>query len=105
MVKLIKLGDIVPNFDADTTEGFINFHEWIGDSWAILFSHPADFTPGKKIAFPSLFLCIIGLTNEKKYKSFDRVLNSQTNMQVGTYLGSRYVPRYVLTYIHTMFVP
>jgi len=41
----IKLGDVVPNFDADSTEGSISFHSWIGDKWAILFSHPADFTP------------------------------------------------------------
>ena len=41
----IKLGDIVPNFKADSTEGPIDFHTWIGDSWTILMSHPADYTP------------------------------------------------------------
>ena len=41
----LRLGDEAPNFTAVTTEGEINFHEWLGDSWGVLFSHPADYTP------------------------------------------------------------
>lgn len=41
----LRLGDTAPDFEQDSTEGKIRFHEWIGDSWAVLYSHPADFTP------------------------------------------------------------
>ena len=41
----LRIGDDAPNFSAETTEGTIDFHDWIGDGWAVLFSHPKDFTP------------------------------------------------------------
>lgn len=54
----IRLGDEAPNFTAESTEGEMNFHDWIGDSWAILFSHPADYTP----------VCTTELGTVAKYK-------------------------------------
>jgi len=59
----IRLGDEAPNFTTQTTEGTINFHEWLGDSWGILFSHPADYTP----------VCTTELGTVAKYKDeFDK---------------------------------
>ncbi len=59
----IRLGDEAPNFTAQTTEGEINFHDWLGDGWGILFSHPADYTP----------VCTTELGTVAKYKSeFDK---------------------------------
>lgn len=58
-MSVIRLGDIAPNFTAQSSLGDINFHEWLGDSWGILFSHPADYTP----------VCTTELGTVAKYKS------------------------------------
>jgi alkyl hydroperoxide reductase subunit AhpC len=81
---VLRLGDTAPDFEADTTEGRLRFHEWIGDSWAVLVSHPKDFTPvcttelgymaRQKSAFDQRNTKIIGLSvdpvdNHKRWSS------------------------------------
>ena len=62
-MNTIRLGDQAPNFTAESTEGEINFHEWLGESWGVLFSHPADYTP----------VCTTELGTIAKYKAeFDK---------------------------------
>lgn len=56
---ILRLGDIAPNFTAETTQGPIDFHAWLGDSWGVLFSHPADYTP----------VCTTELGTTAKYKN------------------------------------
>jgi alkyl hydroperoxide reductase subunit AhpC len=58
----LRINDEAPNFTAETTEGSIDFHDWIGDGWAILFSHPKDFTPGLKPEFDKRNCKILGLS-------------------------------------------
>jgi len=62
-MSTLRLGDVAPNFTTQSTEGEINFHEWLGEGWGILFSHPADYTP----------VCTTELGTVAKYKSeFDK---------------------------------
>ncbi len=62
-MSTLRLGDIAPNFTAQSTEGTIDFHNWLGESWGILFSHPADYTP----------VCTTELGTVAKYKAeFDK---------------------------------
>ncbi|WP_299050906.1 peroxiredoxin [uncultured Polaribacter sp.] len=58
-MSVIRLGDEAPNFIAQTSEGELNFHDWLGDSWGVLFSHPADYTP----------VCTTELGTVAKYKN------------------------------------
>jgi thioredoxin-dependent peroxiredoxin len=44
-IMSLRINDVAPDFTAESTQGVIRFHEWIGDNWAVLFSHPKDFTP------------------------------------------------------------
>ena len=62
-MQTLRLGDVAPNFTAQSTEGEINFHEWLGNGWGVLFSHPADYTP----------VCTTELGTVAKYKAeFDK---------------------------------
>lgn len=94
----LHIGDTAPDFTAQTTEGKINFHEWIGDGWAVLFSHPKDFTPvcttelgymaGLKSEFDKRNCKIIGLSidpvsdHEKWAKDIEETQGHKVNYPV-----------------------
>src|ERR1700685_1157972 len=88
----LQLGETAPDFDADTTEGRINFHDWIGDSWAVLFSHPKDFTPicttelgymaRIQPEFDARGVKIIGLSAATPGRNFDEVVRVIDSLQL-----------------------
>ena len=98
------MGKVVPNFKAETTEGLIDFHKWLGNSWGILFSHPAPFTPICTTEMGSLARSIKVLSMKKKstffacsllMKNEKALQNATKNMLLGTF-ASFWASNYVL---------
>ncbi|GAA3750813.1 MULTISPECIES: peroxiredoxin [Flavobacterium] len=97
-MSTLRLGDIAPDFHAETTQGPINFHEWLGDSWGVLFSHPADFTPVcttelgtvanyvpefKKRNTKVIALSVDGLESHKEWiKDINETQNTEVNFPI-----------------------
>jgi alkyl hydroperoxide reductase subunit AhpC len=97
-MSTLRLGDIAPDFHAETTEGPIHFHEWLGDSWGVLFSHPADFTPVcttelgtvanyvpefKKRNTKVIALSVDGLESHKEWiKDINETQNTEVNFPI-----------------------
>ncbi|KAF2330086.1 MULTISPECIES: peroxiredoxin [Flavobacterium] len=97
-MSTLRLGDIAPDFHAETTQGSVNFHEWLGDSWGVLFSHPADFTPVcttelgtvanyvpefKKRNTKVIALSVDGLDSHKEWiKDINETQNTEVNFPI-----------------------
>ena len=106
----LKLGDLAPNFTAKTSQGDISFHDYLGDSWAVLFSHPADYTPvcttelGKTASLKSEFdkrnvkVIALSVDSVESHKGWINDINETQHVEVNFPIIIKYGEAKITTY-------